>query len=171
MAKITHLSLGTNKKQNNESLTKNLEKAIAFLLENSKIKLLKKSSLYCSEPFQMTSKNWFLNQVLQIETDFTSKKLLNFTQQIEKKLGRDKKSTSKIYEDRVIDIDILDFEDTILATKKLTIPHPELTKRLFVLLPLKEVNPNWIHPILKQNLNYFISKITNQKCFIYDEKA
>jgi 2-amino-4-hydroxy-6-hydroxymethyldihydropteridine diphosphokinase len=150
------LSLGTNK---GENLEDNLNKCIAYLLKYKKnIKLLKLSSNYSTEPVDMNTKNWFLNKVILIETNYNANELLKITQAIETKMGRHKNITaddfSKKYFDREIDIDILSLssDNKILNTSELIIPHPKMHERLFVLLPLQEISPNWIHPVLKQTV-------------------
>ena len=85
--------------------------------------------------------------------------LLNCIKIIEKKLGRVK---AKKNDPRIIDIDIVDFNNRIKKTDKLTLPHPKCHLRNFVLFPILQIDPNWSHPILKQNAQFLINKL-NQK--------
>ena len=94
----------------------------------------------------------FLNAVAVFETTLPPEDVLRQTEQIEKELGRIKKSIDKIYTDRCIDIDILFYDDIILHTESLIIPHPLLHQRRFVLEPLKEIAPHLVHPILKEDV-------------------
>ncbi len=96
--------------------------------------------------------NPFLNQVLLISSETKPPDALNITQNIEKKLGRKTKSINKTYSDRPIDIDILFFDSEIINSEKLTIPHYLITKRKFILKPLAEILPNFIHPVLKKSV-------------------
>ncbi|MBS9767816.1 MAG: 2-amino-4-hydroxy-6-hydroxymethyldihydropteridine diphosphokinase [Flavobacteriaceae bacterium] len=103
------------------------------------------------------SKSWgyndedYVNQAVKIETFFSPNALLTETQAIEKALGRTTKTTDH-YESRPIDIDILFYDSLILDAENLTIPHPRLHLRNFVLEPMKEIAPNLIHPIFKKSI-------------------
>jgi|SaaInl5LU_22_DNA_1037371.scaffolds.fasta_scaffold03182_5 2-amino-4-hydroxy-6-hydroxymethyldihydropteridine diphosphokinase len=111
------------------------------------------SSIYKTDAWGFkTEAPAFLNQVLVFESDEDANSILAFTQQIEKSLGRKNKSSDQNYSNRPIDIDILTYGTTILKTKKLTIPHPLMHKRNFILEPLAEIFPNFIHPTLKKTL-------------------
>jgi len=112
------------------------------------------SQIYESEPWGFLSDDTFLNQALIVETKLNPLDLLNTVQSIEEELGRIRKKTminnQRIYESRRIDIDILFYDDLILNEERLTIPHPLLAERQFVLVPLKEILPNYIHPVLRK---------------------
>lgn len=105
------------------------------------------SSIYESPPWGFKSNDTFWNQVLKIETNLPPTGLLEKIHRIEGMFGRERSSTG--YSSRQMDIDILYFDDLILETEKLTIPHPLLHKRMFVLTPLCEIAPDFIHPALK----------------------
>jgi len=126
----------------------NLAQAV-ILLENNGIKIMKKSSLYETSPVGFPEQPWFLNQVLEIETEFPPLFLLRVAKRIEKKMGR---LPAEAKGPRCIDIDILLAEKMIMKTKELQIPHPELEKRKFVLMPLMEMAPETIHPILHKKI-------------------
>lgn len=119
-------------------------------LENEVGKVSDKSSIYESEPWGFDCETSFLNQVLLVETNSSADILLKKIQSIEIKLGRVR--SNKGYEARTMDIDILFYNDLILETESLKIPHPELHKRRFTLLPLSEILPFKEHPILKKTL-------------------
>jgi 2-amino-4-hydroxy-6-hydroxymethyldihydropteridine diphosphokinase len=105
--------------------------------------ILQKSSIYETAPWGKTDQPSFLNQVLEIDTPLTPIALLNSILKIELSLGRQRKEK---YDARTIDIDILYFEDEQLNTLELTIPHPKIHERRFVLIPLAEIAPNLIDP-------------------------
>lgn len=111
----------------------------------------KQSELYESEPWGFDHAQNFLNQVIEIETNYSAHELLNITQGIEKELGR-KQKTSTHYEGRLIDIDILFFDNIIIDEADLEIPHPRLHERLFTLLPLDELWSDYTHPTLKKSI-------------------
>jgi len=108
---------------------------------------IKKSSLYSSKAWGFESEDIFYNQVLIVETEYSAHDTLLRCQAIENKCGRIRHEQTG-YESRTIDIDILYFNNDIIETDDLTIPHPLLHKRKFALVPLCEVLPEYIHPIL-----------------------
>lgn len=107
-------------------------------------KVIKQSQLYETSPWGTTSQNSYLNQSLRIETALLPNELLDELLKIEKSIGR---TRSQRWEDRVIDIDILLYEQVILNSPTLTIPHPELPNRRFALEPVCEIAANWFHPV------------------------
>ncbi|MBP5584196.1 MAG: 2-amino-4-hydroxy-6-hydroxymethyldihydropteridine diphosphokinase [Bacteroidales bacterium] len=109
-----------------------------------------KSSLYESKPWGFDSDDNFLNQVLIVETDFSAHDVLLRCQAIENKCGRVRHENVG-YESRIIDIDILYYNNDIVDTEDLIIPHPLLHQRKFTMCPLAEVLPDFIHPIFLKN--------------------
>lgn len=109
--------------------------------------IVKKSSYYQSSAWGFESEDKFLNQVVVVETEFSAHDTLLRCQAIETKCGRTR-SLKSGYESRVIDIDILYFNNDIVDSEDLVIPHPLLQQRRFALMPLVEVLPEYIHPIL-----------------------
>ena len=108
----------------------------------------KRSSIYETEAWGFDSDDAFLNQVIVVETKFSPFELLNKTQRIEKILGRVRPAHSHGYVSRNIDIDILFYDNEIIETPNLQIPHLQLHHRRFTLEPLSEILPFWVHPIL-----------------------
>ena len=148
--KIAYLALGSN--LGNKLI--NLEKA--KLLLNKKIKIVKTSSFYETPSWPNSNFPKFLNIVIKIKTNLKPLALLNLIKSIEKKLGR--KKTLKNYP-RTCDIDIIDYNGKIINYKNLQIPHPNLHKRNFVLIPLFEISKGWFHPVFKVNIANLISKL------------
>lgn len=109
------------------------------------------SDLYESEPWGFEHAQNFLNQVIEVKSEYSPKEILKITQGIEKELGR-KQKTSTYYEGRLIDIDILFYDDKIIDLAELRIPHPKLHERKFTLLPLNEKWSDLEHPILKKKI-------------------
>lgn len=143
---ITYLGLGTNI----GNKRRNLITAAALLAERVG-DVLALSGFYETEPWGFESNNWFLNAAVKLNTDYTPQELLVVTQQIEKELGRTEKSNGT-YHDRVIDIDILLYDDEVLQTPELVLPHPLMHERKFVMEPLAEIAPFVQHPIFKESI-------------------
>lgn len=118
-------------------------------------KLIAKSSVYVSPPWGYNSTNEYYNQVLLFETDLDPEHLLDFCLRIEKLLGR-VRAEEEGYADRTIDIDILFVDEVNMKTDKLILPHPRMHLRKFCLLPLFEVDPDWVHPVSHKGLVYLI---------------
>lgn len=146
-----YLSLGSNRGDREA----NLEKAIQLLTEWAG-NIIRVSSLYETPPWKMADETNFINQVLLIETNLKAEGLLNTILQIEILMGRVR--TSKGYEPRIIDIDILFFNDEIISSNQLTIPHPLMQERRFVLEPLNEIAPDSIHPVFKKNVMQLLTE-------------
>jgi 2-amino-4-hydroxy-6-hydroxymethyldihydropteridine diphosphokinase len=147
-----YLSLGSNL----GNKKKNLFRAIIFLKKIGKINNI--SSIYKTSPVKMPEKTEaFFNLVLELETDYTPEKLLSIIKQFEKKNGRKTQKCS--YESRIIDIDILLSDMTVVKRKELVIPHPEMANRAFVLIPLNEIAPDLIHPTLNVSIRGILTNL------------
>ncbi|MGB0778115.1 MAG: 2-amino-4-hydroxy-6-hydroxymethyldihydropteridine diphosphokinase [Flavobacteriaceae bacterium] len=141
----TYLSLGSNQGNRLEILQKSID---LLAIKSGNIKKI--SSVYQTKSWGFKGAD-FLNLVVELHTNLNPERLLQSILSIEKELGR-KKNISESYEDRPIDIDLLFFDDEIIFEPQLIVPHPELAKRNFVLYPLSEIAPNFIHPILKKRI-------------------
>jgi len=120
-----------------------------------------KSSVYKSKAWGFDGFD-FLNQVVIINTEKSSLECLEITQEIEKKLGRSRKSIGGKYENRNIDIDILFHDHQIFRNEKLSIPHPRIQDRKFTLVPLNEIVPEFIHPQLNKSISCLLNECTDQ---------
>ncbi len=120
-----------------------------------------KSSVYESEPWGFESEKLFLDQVIRIETNHTPRQILDEILKIEVKMGR-KRSISEGYTSRLIDIDILFFNDKIIKEDNLTIPHPKIPERKFTLLPLAELDSSMIYPGSGKSIRELISECRDQ---------
>lgn len=141
---IVYLGLGTNIGNRRG----NLVKAAALLAERVG-DILALSGFMETEPWRFDSENLFLNAAIKMETPLTPDELLSATQAIEREMGREKKSDGT-YHDRVIDIDILLYDNRVIEHPGLIVPHPLMQERLFVMAPLAEIAPFERHPLLGQ---------------------
>ena len=145
MRKIVYLSLGSNLGDRQA----NLRNAIARLAGLGQV--LAESSLYETEPVEFTQQPWFLNCVVALETEKMPKQLLGAILGIEQEMGR-RRQTNKPKGPRTVDIDILLFGSSVIDTQSLTVPHPALHERRFVLEPLAEIAPEVRHPVFKRTI-------------------
>ena len=118
-------------------------------------KIIVESSIIETKPWGNKKQNNFLNCVLKIKTDLNASRILEKSQEIEHHLGRERKEK---WGERTIDIDILFFNNDIINKKNLNIPHPLIHKRDFVLIPLSEIAPNYIHPIFNKKISDLLNE-------------
>ncbi len=144
-----YLSLGSNLGNKQATLLFAVEK-LEYLGHVSAL-----SSYYLTEPWGYQSENLFLNQVVSLETELEPHTLLKSFQQIERDAGR-LPATSSHYSDRPLDIDLLFYDERIISDDILTLPHPKLHLRQFVLVPLIEIAPCLFHPLLHQTMEQLL---------------
>lgn len=121
--------------------------------------IVENSSIYETEPWGKSDQPSFLNQALQIETSLPPMELLSACLTIEKKMGR---SRDEKWGARVIDIDIIYFDNQILNSIDLILPHPRMAERKFVLTPLAEINPSFVHPVLLKTNEELLKECKDQ---------
>jgi 2-amino-4-hydroxy-6-hydroxymethyldihydropteridine diphosphokinase len=141
MPTIAYIGLGSNLGDKEA----NCRKAIALLEKSGRVTSV--SSLYCTEPVGLAEQDDFVNAVVELETVLPPEALLDRCLSIEKELGRKR---TVHWGPRTIDVDILLYGDVMIETPELTIPHPLLHNRRFVLVPLSEIAPHVIHPKLQK---------------------
>lgn len=131
--------------------------------------VLRCSHVYESEPWGFTAENKFMNQAMVVDTELTPLELLDAVQEIERLLGRDREAeavqksiSGQRYSSRVIDIDIIFYDDMVLESDRLTIPHPLMHEREFVLAPLSEIAPSMIHPLNGKTVEQMRSELLHQ---------
>ncbi len=128
---------------------KNIDTALKHINKIKGVKIEKKSSLYNTSPVGYLEQDDFINMVCMINTDLSPKNLLNELQQIEKYMGRGKNIK---WGPRIIDLDILLYDDRVLNSETLQIPHKYMHERKFVLEPLTEIAQDIMHPVFKKNV-------------------
>jgi len=138
------LSLGSNIGERGE----NIARAIAELSGHG-VRVVQKSSLYETEPVEFLAQGWFLNCVVEVETELTARELMQALLEIERSAGRERVAPKG---PRIIDMDILLFGPLVVREAELEIPHPRMTERRFVLVPLAEIAADVVHPVLKSTV-------------------
>ncbi|UCH81994.1 MAG: 2-amino-4-hydroxy-6-hydroxymethyldihydropteridine diphosphokinase [Nitrospiraceae bacterium] len=141
---IVYIGIGSNLGKREE----NCERAISFLINNG-ITIIKKSSLINTEPWGFEDQPAFVNMAVSAETDLTPDKILTLIKEIEVNMGR---TATVRWGPRIIDLDILFYDDLVFASPDLSIPHPQIEERDFVLKPLEEIAPDLVHPVLKKSM-------------------
>ncbi len=139
----------------------NFVEAIDRIQKVPNTRIVKQSSLYESEPLG-DAKTWFVNAVVELETECNADDLLKKLKQIETAMGR-KRVRGKRWGSRIIDLDILLFDNEIINKRTLKVPHPELQNRRFVLAPLSELAPQLIHPKLSVSVSELLAGLKDSK--------
>ena len=139
-----YIALGSNLGDKEANLRKALE-----LLEKRGVEVVRTSSFICTEPYGVTDQPQFLNAVCEVRTSLAPLELLHTLLDIEQEMGRVR---LRHWGERNIDLDLLLYEDVVMDTPELKLPHPDMQNRDFVLLPLVEIAPELVHPTLGKSI-------------------
>jgi 2-amino-4-hydroxy-6-hydroxymethyldihydropteridine diphosphokinase len=161
MEHIVYLALGSNM----DNRFANIKAAISNLTPQMTVK--KKSSVYETPPWGFEDQAAFLNQVVMVETYLEPEPLLAHLKRLEMALGR-----VRSFENgpRLIDIDILFYDDAIIDTALVAIPHPRLHKRAFVLVPLADLAPDLVHPVLRKSVGELLEDVDRSEINLFEGK-
>jgi dihydroneopterin aldolase/2-amino-4-hydroxy-6-hydroxymethyldihydropteridine diphosphokinase len=151
-----YLSIGSNMGDKEE----NLRRAVAALKEHPRIRDVRVSDLIETEPYGYVMQDWFLNGAVELQTILPPEELLLVLQKIEQDGHRER---TIHWGPRTIDLDLLLYEDTVLQTEQLTLPHKEMHKREFVLEPLAQIAPWAVHPLYHRTVNELLDKMHEKK--------
>ena len=154
MAKAV-IGLGSNLGERDKNIRTALEK-----MQEKGIELLRVSSVLETEPYGYTNQPKFLNAVCLVETNLTPDQLLDVLLEIEKEIGRVRE---RKWGPRIIDLDIIFYEDLVLESERLIVPHPDMHNRWFVLAPLAEICPDYVHPKLKKTVRELLQELTRRR--------
>lgn len=132
-----------------------IEKAINEIGSLKDTKIINKASFYETEPWGFKEQPDFINSAVEIETTLSAEELFAGVKGIEQKLKRQNKGR---WQEREIDIDILFYGNEIVHTEKINIPHKEIEKRKFVLIPMNELAPDFIHPVFNETIGELLNK-------------
>ena len=164
---IVYLSLGSNKGDRIGFV----QQAAGLLGSDNGITIVRTSAFYETEPWNMNTKTWFVNAVIEIKTKYTPQKLLSVCQEIENRLGREHKNSND-YQDRTIDIDILFYNNDVIKEEHLIIPHQFVHLRAFNLVPMLELNADYVHPILNKTIIEMHNDLENpEMVFLYGTRV
>ena len=164
---IAYLSLGSNKGDR----IGYVQQAASLLGMDEKITIVRTSAFYESEPWNMNTKNWFVNAVVEIKTQYSPQELLVACQRVECQLGRTPIEKGQ-YQDRTIDIDILFYNKEIINEENLTIPHKYVHLRAFTLVPMMELNSDFVHPVLHKTIEEMLNDLENpEMVFLYGTRV
>lgn len=149
---ISYLGIGSNLGDPIE----NCRAALREIASLKNVQVLRRSSLYRTEPVGDTPQDWFVNGVVEVRTTFTALQLIKALQRVEQALGRER---NERWGPRTIDIDILLYGREIIKTESLVVPHPEMHKRRFVLAPINEIAPYEIHPLYGVSMKGLLDRL------------
>ncbi len=145
---------------NIDDRTAYITQALQLLLGADNVSLIRISSLYETEPVGYEEQDWFLNGVVAVETGLSLHGLLTLLKGIEGVVGRQHRTR---WGPREVDLDLLIYAQCCLDTPNLTVPHPEMHRRSFVLVPFAEIAPDVRHPILQENIQSLLANLTDEK--------
>jgi 2-amino-4-hydroxy-6-hydroxymethyldihydropteridine diphosphokinase len=149
---ISYLGIGSNL----GDAVQNCRNALREISSLKNVQVLRRSSLYRTEPVGETPQDWFVNGVVEIRTTFTAPQLIKALQWVERAMGRER---NERWGPRTIDIDILLYGQEIIKTQSLVVPHPGMHKRRFVLAPLNEIAPYVIHPLYGVSMKGLLDRL------------
>ena len=148
-----YISVGSNL----GSKLENCRRGITALTRSGTCRLIEQSCIYQTEPVDYTNQDWFVNYAVKIETELSPLSLLDLIKDIERDAGRIQDDVR--FGPRILDMDIIFYDDIVMNDPRLVIPHPRMHKRRFVLKPICDIDPHINHPILKRNMHFLLDNL------------
>jgi 2-amino-4-hydroxy-6-hydroxymethyldihydropteridine diphosphokinase len=152
--RTAYIAIGSNM----DSPVENCSEAANLINNHPAISVTSQSSLYKTEPFGKSDQDWFVNSVVEVTTHLSPELLFKACLAIEKKMGRIR---GEKWGPRIIDLDILFYNDCVFKERDLEVPHPGIAERSFVLVPMNEIAPDFVHPKLKKTIETLLAEIPN----------
>ena len=149
------IGFGSNLQGNGKSPQENCQEAI-FRLSQHKITILRTSSFFESAPIPDSTQPWYINSVASISTELAPLSLLKYLLAVESEMGRRRGVKNA---PRIIDLDLLAYDDQVIELEQLIVPHPKIRERGFVLRPLAQVAPDWVHPVCGKHIKLLIQEL------------
>ncbi len=137
----------------------NCENGIAVLADGTNTTVKARSLFYRTEPMYVADQDWFVNAVVQIETVLDPDELLDVLQSVQRLAGRNHDAVR--FGPRLLDMDILFYDDRVIQTQRMVVPHPRLHERRFVLQPLCDISPDMVHPVLKKDMKTLLDSLAD----------
>jgi 2-amino-4-hydroxy-6-hydroxymethyldihydropteridine diphosphokinase len=160
---IAYISVGSNM----GNRVQNCLRGIEALIEDGNSRILAQSRIYTTEPVDYKDQDWFINMMVKLETADDPFQLLDHIEEIQRSAGRIQDPVR--FGPRILDLDIILYDDRIVESERLVVPHPRMHKRRFVLKPICDIDPGIIHPVLKQEMQILLKSLAEkeQKVFVY----
>ncbi len=153
---IAYISTGSNIGEK----CRNCRQGIDALTKGGRSFLRDLSLFYATEPVDYKDQDWFINIVVKIETFFDVFELLEQLKKIESNAGR--VGSEKRFGPRILDMDIVFYDELVIKSPRLVVPHPRMHKRRFVLKPICDIDPTIVHPVLQKNMKYLLAKLGDE---------
>jgi 2-amino-4-hydroxy-6-hydroxymethyldihydropteridine diphosphokinase len=149
---LVYIGLGSNLGDG----IRNCRRAIEAIKSDPRNRLVQGSPFYRTDPVGKKDQNWFINGVIAVETSMAPGEFMEFLLSVENEMGRIREER---WGPRIIDLDILFYGDQVLSEGGLRIPHPRLHERRFVLAPLKDIAPDWVHPVFHKTVSQILAEL------------
>ena len=161
---IAYISVGSNMGDRLQNCLRGIE----ALTEDGNSRILAQSRIYTTEPVDYKDQDWFINMMVKLETTDDPFELLDHIEEIQRAAGRMQDPIR--FGPRILDLDIILYDDRIIETERLAVPHPRMHKRRFVLKPICDIDPGIIHPVLKQEMQILLKSVGEKKQKVYPYK-
>ena len=162
---IAYISVGSNLGDK----LKNCQRGIKTLAETGTSRVLAQSRIYTTEPVDYEDQDWFINAMVKFETSLGPYQLLDQIEIIQRVAGRLHDPIR--FGPRILDMDIILYDDRIIDSERLVVPHPRMHKRRFVLKPICDINPFIVHPVLKKEMRFLLERLGDDKQKVFEYKC